>query len=115
MDLSNTNGDRLYESLNDPSLSEGPLEFPMMGWPFYVRNPSKDLCFNDLRVKAVADYPADEVANISFVGLNYPTMKQVWDLNRELRAYRLSATDTVASPWGATSTFGLTHSVPYKS
>ncbi len=57
MDLSNTNGDRLYESMNDHTLNDGLLEFPMMVWPYYNRNPSKDLCFNDLRLASADNSP----------------------------------------------------------
>ncbi len=31
----------LYESMNDHALSNGPLEFSMMGWPYFVRNPTR--------------------------------------------------------------------------
>ncbi len=80
MDLSNTNIDRLYESMNDHALTDGPLEFLMMGWPCCVRNSSRDLTFNDLAIPKVENYPPEEVADTSFVGLNYPTMKNVWRL-----------------------------------
>lgn len=55
--------------MQDYALSEGPLEFPMVGWPYYVRNPfvAKD---------ADTTYTGQHVANVSFVGLNYPTMKE---------------------------------------
>ncbi|EFX67030.1 hypothetical protein DAPPUDRAFT_115788 [Daphnia pulex] len=108
--IGSVNGDRLYESMNDHALAEGPLEFPMMGWPYYVRNPTRDLAFNDLYTPKTAGYLAEEVADISFVGLNYPTMKEVWERNREIRASKISGVD----PWTATSKFGLTHSAPYK-
>jgi hypothetical protein len=42
------NGEGWYESMNHHALSSGPLEFPMMGWPYYVRNSTKDIAFNDL-------------------------------------------------------------------
>ncbi len=57
MDLSNTNIDRLYESMNDHALTDGTLEFPMMGWPCCVRNPSRDLTFNDLAIPKVEIIP----------------------------------------------------------
>ena len=47
-----TQGDRLYESMNDHALSSGSLEFPMVGWPYFLRNPYRELCFNDLKVAA---------------------------------------------------------------
>lgn len=108
--MGSVNGDRLYESMNDHALAEGPLEFPMMGWPYYVRNPTRDLAFNDLLTPKTAGYTAEDIADISFVGLNYPTMKEVWDLNREIRASKISGDAT----WTAASKFGLTHSAPYK-
>ena len=79
---SNINGDRLYESVTDHALAEGPLTFPMMGWPYYVRNPQQDLGFNDLLTKKVATYPLQNIADISFVGLNYPTKSELWHKNR---------------------------------
>jgi hypothetical protein len=47
-EIGSINGDRRYESMNYHALSSGPLEFPMMGWPYYVRNFTRDLAFNDL-------------------------------------------------------------------
>jgi hypothetical protein len=54
-----------YESMQDHALSEGPLTFPMMDWSYYVRNPPKELCFNDLLCGKGADesYNSQQVAN----------------------------------------------------
>lgn len=49
IDGTNSNGDRLYESMQDHILSDGPITFPMMGWPCYVQNLKKK-CFNDLLI-----------------------------------------------------------------
>jgi hypothetical protein len=46
--IGSINADRLYESMNHHALNSGRLEFPMMGWPYYVRNSTGDLAFNDL-------------------------------------------------------------------
>jgi hypothetical protein len=35
---SNPIGDRLYESMQDFALSDGPITFPMTGCPCYLRN-----------------------------------------------------------------------------
>jgi hypothetical protein len=76
--IGSINGDRLYESMNHHALNSGRLEFPMMGWPYYVRNSTGDLAFNDLYTPKTANYATEEVAGISFVGFNYPTMKEVF-------------------------------------
>jgi hypothetical protein len=36
LDLTKTAGDRLYGSMNDHALGQGPLEFSMMGWFYCV-------------------------------------------------------------------------------
>jgi hypothetical protein len=64
--------------MNHHALNSGHLEFPMMGWPYYVRNSTGDLAFNDLYTPKTANYATEEVAGISFVGFNYPTMKEVF-------------------------------------
>ena len=54
--------------------------------PYY-----ETLAFNDLKVNALK--PAvdnSKVADISFVGLNYPTMSELWHKNRELRAAKIN-------------------------
>lgn len=93
--IGSVNGDRLYESMNDFefALSSGPLEFPMVGWPYYVTNPTRELSFyyyyfltreNDLLLPKATGYSTEEVADISFVGLNYRTMNEIWQLNQEI-------------------------------
>jgi hypothetical protein len=98
--------------MNDHALIDGPLDFPMMGWPYYVRNPAKTISFiNDLNVEADdASADADKLkpldcANISFCGLNYPTMNEYWGKNREIRVADLNSTQ-------AGTAFSLTHTVP---
>jgi hypothetical protein len=81
----------------------------MMGWPYYVRNSTRDIAFNDLCTPKTANYAAEEVADIYFLGLNYPTMKEVWVLNHELRESKLSGEN-----WTSASKFWLMHSAPYK-
>ena len=73
--LETTNGDRLYESMNDHALNQGTLDFPMVGWPYYVRNPNKTLAFNDLKVEKLSTAVENaKIADKSFVGLNTPTI-----------------------------------------
>jgi hypothetical protein len=43
IDVTNSNGDRLYEYMQDHVLSDGPITFPMMGWPCYVQNLKKNV------------------------------------------------------------------------
>ena len=107
--LATTNGDRLYESMNDHALSDGALEFPMVGWPYYVRNPNKTLAFNDLKLNALTTPVANSnVADISFVGLNYPTKSELWHKNREIRAAKIQQTTNKTE-------FDLLGSTHYKS
>jgi hypothetical protein len=42
IDGTNCNGDRLYESMQDQALTERPLTFPIMGWPYYVKTQEKN-------------------------------------------------------------------------
>jgi hypothetical protein len=91
--LATTNGDRLYESMNDHALSDGALDFPMVGWPYYIRNPNKTHAFNDLKINALSTAVANSrIADMSFVGLNYPTMSELWYKNREMRAAKIQLT-----------------------
>lgn len=107
--LATLHGYRLYESMNDHALSDGPLEFPMVGWPYYVRNPNKDLAFNDLKIAKLATAVNESrIADKLFVELNCPTMAEMWGKNRELRASKI----TMSS--GKTE-FDLTDSTHYKS
>jgi hypothetical protein len=108
VDGTNSNGDRLYESMQDHALTEGPLTFPMMGWPYYIRNPKRELCFNDLLLGKDADesYSLQQVAS-SFVGLNYPTMNEQWGKCRQIRASVMDKLDN--------GKFSLTHNGPFKS
>ena len=79
--------------MNENALSDGALEFPMVGWPYYVRNPNKTLAFNDLKLNALTTPVANSnVADISFVGLNYPTKSELWHKNREIRAAKIQLT-----------------------
>jgi hypothetical protein len=64
--------------MNYHALGHGLISFPMMGWPYYVRNPNRNLTFNDFLVpKLATPVSTNSVAKISFFGLNYPTMNEL--------------------------------------
>lgn len=92
-----SSGDRLYESMTDHALSDGPLTFPIMGWPYYVRNNGIIHSLNDYKVNNTTYPVTSEIPNISFVGLNYPTMAEFANKFREKRANTIGLLDSAGS------------------
>lgn len=90
--------------MNYHALNSEPLEFLMVGWPYYVTNTTRELAFyyyyfltreNDLLLPKATGYPA-----------------VIWQLNREIRASKLGSKELT---WNAaTGKCTLAHSAPYK-
>ncbi len=106
-------GDRLYESMHDHALSGGPLEFPMMGWPHWVANTNNGLQFNTLTIPApTTKYSVSDLANCSFVGLDYPDIAYNHKAQIMLLAGKAKAAATNAAAHTFRDLSALSNSVP---
>ena len=92
-------GDSFYASMQDHTISNGSLEFPIMGWPKWVLNSNNNknkalpryIYFNTGRYSTEGVQNVEDLLNISFVNSDFPTMAQCKAYMMKLRAGKLSA------------------------
>ena len=95
---------RVHEMMNDHPISNGPLEFPLMGHPCWSRNPSKtDFYFTSCKYEAEGGGSAVAPMYYSYVNWMLPSMAEI---------HRRQVAASVCQGSGATGTIALDNKVP---
>ena len=95
---------RVHEMMNDHPISNGPLEFPLMGHPCWTRNPSKtDFYFTTCKYEATGTGNGSSPMYYSYVNWMLPSMAEI---------HRRQVAASVCQGSGATGTIALDNKVP---